>query len=84
MSVGFVFWIHGEGQPLPEEKSLWLPTGRSGCNGEQEGHKEGRKEMRVCAALLPGPRCVAPKGTRARYLFSHHPRSMGSLGLLCG
>lgn len=51
--MGFLFWIHGEEQPLPEERSLWLPAGRSGLRwgaGGLQRREEGDVSLCCSAA----------------------------------
>lgn len=67
MSVGFVCWIQGEGQPaLPAETSSWMLAGRSGTQwgaGGLQRREEGDADLLSCSAArsqIPGGTCQLP------------------------
>lgn len=84
MALGFVCWIHGEGQPaLPAEKSSWMPAGRSRPQWGAGGLR--RRKERV--AKSPVPLCCQVPDTWQHLpaaCLQHCPLSTGPLGLLCG
>lgn len=74
----FVFWIHGEGQPLPEEKSLWSPAGRSGLQwgaGGPQRREEG--DVSLCCSAARSQMGGTTGGTCQLPVFSTIPSPWG-------